>query len=36
MQVVDFYEKNIAKAKSIPIEIRNYVINYILDRFEGL
>jgi len=36
IQVVDFYEKNINKAKSIPIEIRDHVINYILDRFEGL
>ena len=36
LQIVDFYEKNINKAKSIPIEIRDHVINYILDRFEGL
>ena len=36
LQAFDFYEKNINKAKSIPIEIRDHVINYILDRFEGL
>ena len=30
------FMKKISKAKSIPIEIRDHVINYILDRFEGL
>ena len=36
LQVIDFYKKNIVKTKSISMETTDHVINYILDRFEGL